>query len=268
MCLNAVTRLQEDCLPGYQSIKRHSGFSEYFNPDRDHPSYYWNIQIYTSLGYSQLVAMTNDTCLKLSISPQAYKVVSTDAHEISGWTIISRLLHSRATHLGGMNGDVKYYLSRLEFKNGENLKIFMALFSDLNKKLCSLEKFSLLLDFYSSTWRHFQRVIKKIFHCSQDYRSHHIPRKRRKSAVYTGGDINGIYRYIEMIGSPTTFITQFSALIISALHHPSTMVQHLSSQLFQLSARDRRVFVNAVEELDTNLMPASSVVQNSSHQVL
>ena len=46
------------------------------------------------------------------------------------------------------------------------------------------------------------------------------------------------------------------------------MMQQLSRQLFQLSARDRRVFMNAVEELDTNLMHASSVVQNSSHQVL
>ena len=29
----------------------------------------------------------------------------------------------------------------------------------------------------------------------------------RKSAVYTGGDINGIYRYLEIIGGPTTLIT-------------------------------------------------------------
>ena len=28
-----------------------------------------------------------------------------------------------------------------------------------------------------------------------------------KSAVYTGGDIHGIYRYIEMIGAPTTLNT-------------------------------------------------------------
>ena len=31
--------------------------------------------------------------------------------------------------------------------------------------------------------------------------------KNRKSAVYEGGDIHGIYRYIEMIGAPTTLIT-------------------------------------------------------------
>ena len=28
-----------------------------------------------------------------------------------------------------------------------------------------------------------------------------------KSAVYTGGDINGIYIYLEMIGAPTTLTT-------------------------------------------------------------
>ena len=46
------------------------------------------------------------------------------------------------------------------------------------------------------------------------------------------------------------------------------MMHKLSIQLFQISARDRRIFVNAVEELDTKLMSASFVVQNSSHQVL
>ena len=124
MCLNAVTRLREDLLTDYQSIKRHFEFEEYFVPDRDHPSYYWNIQIYTSLGHSLLVAMTNDTCVKSSMAPQAYKVVSTHAHEIPGWTILSRLLHSCAPHLGGMNGDVQYYLATLNFKNGEQLEDF------------------------------------------------------------------------------------------------------------------------------------------------
>ena len=51
MCLNAVTRIREELLPAYQSIKSHSDFEEYFIPDRDHPSYYFNVQIYTSLGH-------------------------------------------------------------------------------------------------------------------------------------------------------------------------------------------------------------------------
>ena len=42
MCLNAVTRLLEEILPGNQSIKRHSEFAEYFIPDRDHPSFSLN----------------------------------------------------------------------------------------------------------------------------------------------------------------------------------------------------------------------------------
>ena len=35
--INALTRLQEDFLPYYQSIKRHSDFEGYFIPDCDHP---------------------------------------------------------------------------------------------------------------------------------------------------------------------------------------------------------------------------------------
>ena len=56
------------------------------------------------------------------MAPQVYKVVSTNDNEISGWTILSRLIHSRAHHLGGMNGDVQYDLATLAFKNGEQLE--------------------------------------------------------------------------------------------------------------------------------------------------
>ena len=58
------------------------------------------------------------------MAPQAYNVVSTHAHEISGWKIISRLLYSRAPYLVGMNGDVQSDLATLEFKNGEQLEDF------------------------------------------------------------------------------------------------------------------------------------------------
>ena len=135
MSLNAVTRLREDLLPDYQSIKRHSEFEEYFVPDRDHPSYSWNVHIYTSLGHSLLVAMTNDTYVKSSMAPQDYKVVSTHAHEISGWTILSRLLHSRAPNLGGMNGDVQYNLATLALNNGEQLEDFHSRILRLQQKI-------------------------------------------------------------------------------------------------------------------------------------
>ena len=68
--------------------------------------------------------MTNYTCVKPSMAPQAYKVFSTHAHEISGWTILSRLLHSSAPHIGGMNGDVQSDIVTLSFNNGEQLEYF------------------------------------------------------------------------------------------------------------------------------------------------
>ena len=68
--------------------------------------------------------MTNDTCVKYSMSRQSYKVVKTHDHEISGWTIISRLIHLHAPHLGGMNGDIQSDLDTLAFKNGEHLEYF------------------------------------------------------------------------------------------------------------------------------------------------
>ena len=70
MCLNEVNRIQEDLLPSYQPIKRKSKFEEYFIPYCYHLSYYWYVQIYTSLGHSRLVAMTNETCVKYFMVPQ------------------------------------------------------------------------------------------------------------------------------------------------------------------------------------------------------
>ena len=71
MCLNAVIRLIEYLLTDYHSIQRHSDFEEYFIPDCDQPSYSWNVHIYTSLGDSLVVAMTNDTSVKYSMAHQA-----------------------------------------------------------------------------------------------------------------------------------------------------------------------------------------------------
>ena len=124
MSLNAVTRLKVDLLPDYLSIKRNTEFKECFVPDLNHISYTWNLQVYDSLGHSLLVEMTNDTSVKSSMAPQAYKIVSTHAHEISGWTILSGLLHLRSPHLGGMNGDVQSDLATLAFENGEQLEDF------------------------------------------------------------------------------------------------------------------------------------------------
>ena len=58
------------------------------------------------------------------MAPQAYKIFSTHAHEISGWNILSILLHSRAPHIGGMNSDVQSDLATLAFRNGEQLEDF------------------------------------------------------------------------------------------------------------------------------------------------
>ena len=58
------------------------------------------------------------------MAPQACKNVSTCDHEVSGYTILSRLLHSHAPHIGGMNGGVQYDISTLAFKNREQLEYF------------------------------------------------------------------------------------------------------------------------------------------------
>ena len=92
MSLNVVTRLQQDRLPTYYSIKRHSEFKEYFVTDCSHPFYPWNAYTYNSLGHSLLVALQSYPCVKYSMAPQTYKAVTTHAHEIPLRTILLRLL--------------------------------------------------------------------------------------------------------------------------------------------------------------------------------
>ena len=151
VCLDTVTRLREDLLLAYHFIKRHSEFEEYFVPDCSHYHYSWNYQAQTYLRHSLLVAFNNDTCVISSMAPQAYKVLNTHAHEISGCTIVSILIHSRAPHIGGMSGYVQSDLSTLTLQNREKLVDFIAELSYFNRKLSSLEKLYLLQDFSSST---------------------------------------------------------------------------------------------------------------------
>ena len=69
------------------------------------------------------------------MAPQVYKVFSNHAHEMSGWKIISIIIHSRAPHLGGMNGDVKSDLSNPEIKKGEQLEDFHSRIIILQQKI-------------------------------------------------------------------------------------------------------------------------------------
>ena len=57
--------------------------------------------------------MNTDNHVKYSMAPHAYKVVNNHAYEKSGWTIKSRLLHSRAPYIGGINGDFQSNLDTL-----------------------------------------------------------------------------------------------------------------------------------------------------------
>ena len=71
------------------------------------------------------------------MAPQAYKVVSTHDHEISGWTILSIILHSHVNHIAGMNVDVQSDLATLDFKNGEQLEYF-------NSRIITLQQRNML----------------------------------------------------------------------------------------------------------------------------
>ena len=152
--------------------------------------------------------MTNDTFVKSSISPQAYKVVITHDHEISVWTIISRLLHSRAPSLGGVNGGVWSDLATLSFNNGEQLEDFRSIILILQQYInLSGETVSptRLLFHYMKALSKSDKI--KAFIVPKMKKVITVPYNNEKSNVYTGGNIHGLYPYLEIIGAPTTLTT-------------------------------------------------------------
>ena len=197
MCINAVTILQEDLLPAYKFIKRHSEFEEYFILDCDHPSYYWNVQIYTFLRHSMPVEMT-----------RAYKIVSTHDHEILGFKILSRIIHSHSPHIGGVNDDVWSDLSTPEFKNREQLEYFHSIILRLQ------QEFILSEETVSTTRLIFQYMKElsksdklKAFIATNMKNIITFLDKNVKYAVYTGGNIHGLYCYLEINEDTTTVTT-------------------------------------------------------------
>ena len=69
------------------------------------------------------------------MAPQAYKVVNTHTHEISGWKILSILIHVCAPHIGGIDGDVQYDLSTLVLNNREQLEDFHSIIIRLQQEI-------------------------------------------------------------------------------------------------------------------------------------
>ena len=105
-------------LSSYQVITRHTFFHDQFGKDRSQPSYTCNNNNPTEIGSYLLVTLTNETLIKYSIVPQAYKVITNHVNEFSVWIILSRLLHTREPHNGGITDDVQTDLVTLDLKQG------------------------------------------------------------------------------------------------------------------------------------------------------
>ena len=96
------------------------------------------------------------------MAPQDYKVVNTHAHEISGWTIISRLLYLHAPNIRGMNGDFQSDLATLT-KNGEQLEDFHIIIIRLQKEII----------FYGETVYHTRLLFEDTKEFSKSENSNH-----------------------------------------------------------------------------------------------
>ena len=142
------------------------------------------------------------------MAPQACKVVNTHTHEIQGWKIISRLLHSRAPHLGGMNGDVQSDLFTLTFNNAEKLEYFNSIIIRLQQEIIFYGEIVSPTIFLFHYMKELSKIDKtKTFIVPKMTDLPTLIGKNGKLSVYTEGNFHGIYLYLEIIGSPTTLTT-------------------------------------------------------------
>ena len=107
-----------------------------------------------------------------------------------------------------MNGDIQSDLATLAFRNGEQLEDFHSRILRLQQEIMlSGETFSptILLLHYMKALTNSEKL--KAFIAPKITDLITFIDKKGKSDVYDGGDIHGIYRYLEMIGAPTTLTT-------------------------------------------------------------
>ena len=107
-----------------------------------------------------------------------------------------------------MNGDVQYYIATLALNNGEQLEDFYSRIIRLQQEII------LSGEIISPNRLLFQYM--KAFSDSDKLRDFIAPKmtyiitfpnNNGKSAVYTGGDIHVIYRYLDIIGDPKILTT-------------------------------------------------------------
>ena len=107
-----------------------------------------------------------------------------------------------------MNGDIQSDLSTLAFKNGEQLKAFHSRILRLQQEIMlsgEVVSHTRFLLQYTKSLKNSEKLRAIIASKMTDLIT--FLDNNRKYAVYTGGDIHDIYRYIEIIGAPTTLTT-------------------------------------------------------------
>ena len=107
-----------------------------------------------------------------------------------------------------MNGDVKFDLATLDFKNGEQFEYFHIRILIIQQEIIiSGEIFSptRLLFRYMKEFSNIDKLRAFIAPKMIDLIT--LPDNNGKYAVYIVGDIRCIYHYLEMIGAPTIFTT-------------------------------------------------------------
>ena len=104
-----------------------------------------------------------------------------------------------------MNGDVQYDLATLEFKNKEQLEYFHRRIIKLQQEIIlsgGTISHTILLFQYMKSHPNIDKI--KEFIAPKMADTTKLLDNNGKLAVYTGGNIKGLYCYIESIGSPIT----------------------------------------------------------------
>ena len=128
-----------------------------------------------------------------------------------------------------MNGDIQHDLATLAFKNGEQLEDFHIRIIRLQQEIMlsgEIVSPTRLLFQYTKELKESDKL--RAFIATKMTDLINFLENNGKFAVYKGGEIHSIYRYLEIIGAPTTLTTS-----VQLSHHfgPSSSSNNDASSL-------------------------------------
>lgn len=125
LCLNAAAKTNINIILAFVDLTHSLDFTKRLIPtDTNNLHFHTCKHNFGTLSSMLLMALTNEMCIKASLSLVAHHKITTVSAVGSGWITLHLLLLAYSPHLGGTNGNIQMDLSNLHFKEAKTLNAF------------------------------------------------------------------------------------------------------------------------------------------------